>query len=121
MFSALQQNLLYLYNTMVLTLQMGFEPLQASLAKTASEFGLELLEIQGKDPRLVGLDDLSSTEIPLHLLFRSGQHLVHLVVFYERSGNYLWHGALRLKPSMDREFAPFRRLDFGRQAGAFDR
>ncbi|XP_023664264.1 ribitol-5-phosphate transferase FKTN isoform X1 [Paramormyrops kingsleyae] len=93
----------------------------ASLAKTASELGLELLEIQGKDPRLVGLDDLSSTEIPLHLLFRSSQHLVHLVVFYERSGNYLWHGALRLKPGMDREFAPFRRLDFGRQAGAFDR
>lgn len=93
----------------------------ASLAQAAAERGLEFLEVRGKDPRLVGLDDLSGTEIPLHFLFRRNGHAVHLVVFYERSGNYLWHGPLRLKPNMDRKFVSFRKLDFGRQAGAYDR
>ncbi|KAJ8338921.1 hypothetical protein SKAU_G00357070 [Synaphobranchus kaupii] len=93
----------------------------ASLAQTAAERGLEFLEVRGKDPRLVGLDDLSGTEIPLHFLFRLNGNAVHLLVFYERSGNYLWHGALRLKPNMDRKFVSFRKLDFGRQAGAYDR
>ncbi|MBN3295496.1 FKTN protein, partial [Amia calva] len=93
----------------------------AQLAQSATEAGLEFLEVRGKDPRLAGMDDLSGTEIPLHFVFRLHSHAVHLVVFYERSGNYLWHGPLRLKPSADRKFVPFRKLDFGRQAGAFDR
>ncbi|KAI1904890.1 hypothetical protein AGOR_G00010330 [Albula goreensis] len=93
----------------------------ASLAQAAAERGLELLEVRGKDPRLVGLDDLSGTEIPLHFLFRRNGHAVHVVVFYERSGNYMWHGPLRLKLSMDRKFVSFRKLDFGRHAGAYDR
>lgn len=67
------------------------------------------------------MDDLMGSEIPLHLLFRFNSRLVHVVVMYERSGNYLWNGPLRLKSSMDRTFAPFRKLDFGRYAGAYDR
>ncbi|KAJ8402077.1 hypothetical protein AAFF_G00373120 [Aldrovandia affinis] len=93
----------------------------ASLVQAAAERGLELLDVRGKDPRLVGLDDLSGTEIPLHFLFRRNGHAIHLVVFYERSGNYLWHGPLRLKANMDRKFVSFRKLDYGRQAGAYDR
>ncbi|KAK1884303.1 Adenomatous polyposis coli protein [Dissostichus eleginoides] len=46
---------------------------------------------------------------------------LQVVFLYERSGNYLWHGALRLKPEMDRRFAPFKLLDYGRHAGAYDR
>ncbi|XP_028829466.1 ribitol-5-phosphate transferase FKTN [Denticeps clupeoides] len=93
----------------------------ARLLDAAEERGLELLEIRGKDPRLVSMDDLSGKEIPLHFLFRLSNRVVHLVILYERSGNYLWHGPLRLKPGMDRKFAPFRKLDFGRYAGSYDR
>lgn len=94
---------------------------QAGLVAAAEEKGFELLEVRGKDPRLVSMDDLSGNEIPLHFLFRLQGYVVHVVVLYERSGNYLWHGVLRLKPNMDRKFAPFRRLDYGRNAGAYDR
>lgn len=47
--------------------------------------------------------------------------LSQVVFLYERSGNYLWHGALRLKANVDRSFAPFKLLDYGRHAGAYDR
>lgn len=93
----------------------------AGLLEAAEERGLELLEIRGKDPRLVSMDDLSGRDIPLHLLFRFNGRLVHVVVLYERSGNYLWHGPLRLRGSTDRTFAPFRDLQFGRYAGAYNR
>ncbi|TSL28305.1 Fukutin [Bagarius yarrelli] len=91
------------------------------LLEAAEERGLELLEIRGKDPRLVSMDDLSGRDIPLHLLFRFNNRLVHVVVLYERSGNYLWHGPLRLRGSADRTFGPFRDLEFGRYAGAYNR
>ncbi|XP_023816604.1 fukutin isoform X2 [Oryzias latipes] len=95
--------------------------------------GFELLELRGKDPRLSSLDTLSGEEIPLHFLFRLDGYIIHVggamhslclvwVVFlYERSGNYLWHGPLRLRADMDRTFAPFSLLDYGRYAGAYDR
>lgn len=67
------------------------------------------------------MDDLSGRDIPLHLLFRFNGRLVHVVVLYERSGNYLWHGPLRLQGNMDHTFAPFRDLEFGRYAGAYNR
>lgn len=94
---------------------------QAAILEAAEERGLELLEIRGKDPRLVSMDDLSGRDIPLHLLFRFSGRLVHVVVLYERSGNYLWHGPLRLRGSTDRTFAPFRDLEFGRYAGAYNK
>ncbi|KAJ8007483.1 hypothetical protein DPEC_G00117970 [Dallia pectoralis] len=93
----------------------------AGLVSAAEEKGFEMLEVRGKDPRLVNMDDLSGNEIPLHFLFRLNSYVVHVVVLYERSGNYLWHGLLRLKPNMDRKFAPFRKLDYGQNAGAYDR
>uniref|UniRef100_A0A671L6N8 Ribitol-5-phosphate transferase n=1 Tax=Sinocyclocheilus anshuiensis TaxID=1608454 RepID=A0A671L6N8_9TELE len=93
----------------------------AALLDAAAERGLELLEIHGKDSRLNSMDDLTAKEIPLHFLFRFNSHLVHVVVLYERSGKYLWHGPLRLKGSTDRTFTPFAKLDFGHHAGAYDR
>ncbi len=95
--------------------------MKAALLDAAAERGLELLEIHGKDPRLISMDDLIAKEIPLHFLFRFNSRLVHVVVLYERSGKYLWHGPLRLRGSMDRTFAPFGKLDFGHHAGAYDR
>ncbi|XP_052413713.1 fukutin isoform X1 [Carassius gibelio] len=92
----------------------------AALLDAAAERGLELLEVHGKDPRLISMDDLTAKEIPLHFLFRFNSRLVHVVVLYERSGKYLWHGPLRLRSSMDRTFAPFGKLDFGHHAGAYD-
>lgn len=90
--------------------------------KAAEERGLEVLEIRGKDPRLMSMDDMMGNEIPLHFLFRFNSHTVHVVILYERSGNYLWHGPLRLKAGMDKTFIPFvGKLDFGRYAGAYDR
>ncbi|KAF6718769.1 Fukutin [Oryzias melastigma] len=83
--------------------------------------GFELLELRGKDPRLSSLDVLSGEEIPLHLLLRLDAYIIQVVFLYERSGNYVWHGPLRLGGAMDRTFAPFTLLDYGRHAGAYDR
>ncbi|NXD73192.1 FKTN protein, partial [Eolophus roseicapillus] len=91
------------------------------LFRTAEKMGFQWLKIINKDPRLDGMDDLSGTEIPLHYIFKLASHAIHLVVFYERSGNYLWHGPLRLKQHMDRKFVPFRKLHFGRYPGAYEK
>ncbi|XP_028274230.1 ribitol-5-phosphate transferase FKTN isoform X3 [Parambassis ranga] len=87
----------------------------------AEQKGFELLELRGEDPRLASLDTLSGEKIPLYFLFRLHSYVIQVVFLYERSGNYLWHGALRLKADMDRSFAPFKLLDYGRHAGAYDR
>ncbi|XP_072511577.1 ribitol-5-phosphate transferase FKTN isoform X7 [Notamacropus eugenii] len=87
----------------------------------AERMGFQCLKIQSKDPRLDGIDYLSGTEIPLHYILKLATHAIHLVIFYERSGNYLWHGQLRLKGHSDRKFVPFRKLQYGRFPGAFDR
>lgn len=94
---------------------------QVGLLRAAEKVGFQWLKIQNKDPRLEGMEDLSGTEIPLHYVFRLATHAIHLVVFYERSGNYLWHGPLRLKRHVDRKFVPFRKLQFGRYPGAYER
>uniref|UniRef100_A0A1A7WS25 Fukutin n=1 Tax=Iconisemion striatum TaxID=60296 RepID=A0A1A7WS25_9TELE len=87
----------------------------------AQQRGFEFLELRGEDPRLASLDTLSGREIPLHFLFRLHGYTIHVVLLYERSGNYLWHGAVRLKANMDQNFAPFQLLDYGRYASAYDR
>ncbi|KAL6096400.1 fktn [Pungitius sinensis] len=87
----------------------------------AEQKGFELLELRGRDPRLASMDNLSGEEIPLHFLFRLHGHVIQVVFLYERSGNYLWHGELRLKAHMDRSFAPFKLLDYGRHPGSYDR
>ncbi|KAF0031796.1 hypothetical protein F2P81_016351 [Scophthalmus maximus] len=87
----------------------------------AEQKGFELLQLRGEDPRLASLDTLSGEEIPLHFLLRLNGHVIQVVFLYERSGNYLWHGALRLRAHADRSFAPFKMLDYGRHAGVYDR
>lgn len=94
---------------------------KSSVFRAAEKLGFQWQKYEGRDPRLEGMDDLSGTEIPLHYIFKMASHTIHLVIFYERSGNYLWHGPLRLKRNMDRKFAPFRKLQFGRHAGAYSR
>uniref|UniRef100_A0A8C3WP11 Fukutin n=1 Tax=Catagonus wagneri TaxID=51154 RepID=A0A8C3WP11_9CETA len=89
--------------------------------RLAENMGFQCLKIESKDPRLDGIDSLSGTEIPLHYICKLASHAIHLVIFYERSGNYLWHGHLRLKGHIDKKFVPFRKLQFGRYPGAFDR
>ncbi|XP_060702131.1 fukutin isoform X1 [Hemiscyllium ocellatum] len=91
------------------------------LKKEAEEEGFQWMELSGKDPRLAGMGDLSGTEIPLHCIFKLQNHAIHLVVFYERSGNFLWHGQLRLKQNMDKTFVHFRKLHFGRYPGAYSK
>ncbi|XP_065405925.1 ribitol-5-phosphate transferase FKTN isoform X6 [Chrysemys picta bellii] len=94
---------------------------EVSLVRAAEKMGFRWLKIQNKDPRLEGMDDLSGIEIPLHYIFKLAAHAIHLVVFYERSGNYVWHGPLRLKQNIDRKFVPFRKLHFGRYPGAYNK
>ncbi|ELW64570.1 FSD1-like protein, partial [Tupaia chinensis] len=89
--------------------------------RVAENMGFQCLKIESKDPRLDGIDSLSGTEIPLHYICKLATHAIHVVVFHERSGNYLWHGHLRLKGHIDRKFVPFRKLQFGHYPGAFDR
>ncbi|XP_067886638.1 fukutin isoform X1 [Heterodontus francisci] len=91
------------------------------LKKEAEEEGFQWMELSGKDPRLAGMDGLSGTEIPLHYIFKLQNHAIHLVVFYERSGNFLWHGQLRLKQNADKKFVHFRKLHFGRYPGAYNK
>ncbi|XP_029942704.1 fukutin-like isoform X2 [Salarias fasciatus] len=93
----------------------------AGFLLAAEQRGFELMEFRGEDPRLASFDSLSGEEIPLHFLFRLHGFVIQVVFLYERSGNYLWHGALRLKAGADRSFAPFTLLDYGRHAGAYDR
>lgn len=95
-----------------------FEP---AFLLAAEQKGFQVLRVHGLDPRLASLDTLSGQDIPLHLLLRLHDHFIQVVFLYERSGNYLWFGALRLRADMDRSFAPFTQLDFGRHAGALDR
>ncbi|CAJ1069819.1 fukutin isoform X1 [Xyrichtys novacula] len=87
----------------------------------AEQKGFQVLQVRGDDPRLASLDILSGQDIPLHFLLRLQDYIIQVVFLYERSGNYLWFGALRLKGDMDRSFAPFTQLDFGRHAGALNR
>nr|XP_010977002.1 fukutin isoform X4 [Camelus dromedarius] len=102
--------------------RIGFDGTQwEGWFRIAENMGFQCLKIESKDPRLDGIDSLSGTEIPLHYICRLASHAIHVVVFHERSGNYLWHGHLRLKGHIDRKFVPFRKLSFGRYAGAFDR
>nr|XP_023485592.1 fukutin isoform X2 [Equus caballus] len=102
--------------------QIGFDSIQwEGWFRIAENMGFQCLKIESKDPRLDGIDSLSGTEIPLHYICKLAAHAIHLVVFHERSGNYLWHGHLRLKGHIDRKFVPFRKLQFGRYPGAFDR
>ncbi|GAB1288519.1 Ribitol-5-phosphate transferase [Apodemus speciosus] len=104
--------------------RVGFESTQWNedgWFQIAENMGFQCLKTESKDPRLGGMDALSGTEIPLHYVCKLATHAIHLVVFHERSGNYLWHGHLRLKGHMDRKFVPFRKLQFGRYPGAFDR
>ncbi|XP_070791585.1 ribitol-5-phosphate transferase FKTN [Pituophis catenifer annectens] len=95
--------------------------LEVGLFQAAERMGFQWLKLQSKDPRLEGMEDLSGTEVPLHFIFKQATHAIHLVVFYERSGNYLWHGPLRLKLHMDRTFVPFQKLHFGRYSGAYNK
>ncbi|XP_068190944.1 ribitol-5-phosphate transferase FKTN [Antennarius striatus] len=87
----------------------------------AEQKGFDVMELRGEDPRLAGLDTLSGEEIPLFFLLHIHGYHIQVVFLYERSGNYLWHGALRLKSHMDLKFAPFKQLDYGRDPGAYDR
>ncbi|XP_059213543.1 fukutin isoform X2 [Centropristis striata] len=98
--------------------QWKYEP---GFLLAAEQRGFEMLELRGEDPRLAGLDTLSGGNIPLHFLLRLHGYIIQVVFLYERSGGYLWHGPLRLRATMDRRFAPFTRLDYGRHAGAYDR
>ncbi|XP_054843314.1 ribitol-5-phosphate transferase FKTN [Eublepharis macularius] len=95
--------------------------LEVGLFRAAERVGFQWLKVQSRDPRLEGMEDLLGTEIPLHYIFRLANHAIHVVVFYERNGNYLWHGQLRLKRHVDRKFVPFRKLQFGRYPGAYEK
>ncbi|KAM9801006.1 ribitol-5-phosphate transferase FKTN [Neosynchiropus ocellatus] len=98
--------------------QWKYEP---RLLLAAKESGFGVLELRGEDPRLVGLDVMSSQNVPLFLLLQLHGTVIQVVFLYERSGNFLWHGELRLPSHVDRALAPFKHLDYGRHAGAYDR
>ncbi|XP_029024306.1 fukutin isoform X2 [Betta splendens] len=94
---------------------------QPAFLSAAKHKGFDVLELRGHDPRLASLDTLSGEDIPLYFLLRLHGFIIQVVFLYERSGNYLWHGPLRLKAKMDLSFAPFKQLDYGRHAGAYNR
>ncbi|XP_022087266.1 fukutin-like [Acanthaster planci] len=87
--------------------------------------------LYGKDPRHLPMDHRDTPEIPLHYLFDYSGQFIHLVVFYERSNSYLWHGAVQLDPTRPGRMWPplscfenvdLRKLKFGgTYAGAYDK
>ncbi|XP_038048368.1 fukutin-like [Patiria miniata] len=87
--------------------------------------------LYGPDPRLITVDNQETGEIPLHYLFEYSGQFIHLVVFYERAGSYLWHGAARADQLSSRRMSllspcfqnlNLRKLKFGGTfAGAYDK
>ncbi|KAM9734449.1 LOW QUALITY PROTEIN: ribitol-5-phosphate transferase FKTN [Menidia menidia] len=92
---------------------------QPGLLLAARQQGFQVLELGGPDPRLA--DAQSGGRLPLHLLLRRHGYAVQVVFLYQRSGGFLWHGALRLPPHTDPHFTAFRELDYGQHPGAYDR
>ena len=49
----------------------------------------------GQDPRSIRIDNQDVQDIPLHYMFEYSGQFIHLVIFYERNRNYLWHGKVQ--------------------------
>ncbi|XP_071799336.1 ribitol-5-phosphate transferase FKTN-like isoform X1 [Asterias amurensis] len=84
----------------------------------------------GQDPRNATADHHKTPDIPLHYIFEYSGQFIHLVIFYERSSSYLWHGAVEDDPSSKRrpprlpciKDIELKRLKFGGvYAGAYNK
>jgi len=64
--------------------------------------------------------ETADTTVVTHCIFRhSSGHLIHLVVFYQRTDElYLWHSSL---PDVQHLRLTMASIQFGKHEGAFDR
>ncbi|XP_067678598.1 ribitol-5-phosphate transferase FKTN-like [Haliotis asinina] len=91
---------------------------RGSLLQDLSYHGFFLQVMASPDPRLLSSRRLNVPSIPTHYRIHQGlrfRSFIHLVVFYKRADNFLWHSAL--EPSKTTGL----NLSFGRHAGAYDR
>ncbi|XP_046544821.1 LOW QUALITY PROTEIN: fukutin-like [Haliotis rubra] len=95
-----------------------------SLLRELRDHDLDLIEVTSPDPRLLSLERLTVPSIPTHYLIHpSGRirPLIHLVVFYKRADNFLWHSHLNLSNKTNALLLDSQRLTFGKSAGGYDR
>ncbi|XP_046544820.1 fukutin-like [Haliotis rubra] len=88
---------------------------RGSVLQDLNDHGIVLQVMTSPDPRLL---TRLNVPIPTHYIIHQGgifRPFIHLVVFYKRADNFLWHSAL--EPSKTTGL----NLSFGRNAGAYDR
>ncbi|CAH1775719.1 unnamed protein product [Owenia fusiformis] len=88
--------------------------------------GFDVISLASNDPRSNVIDSLTHKEIPSHYMFsRSRTHVIHVVVFHERSNSYLWHAPIKWSLNevmvVGRSKVKLSDLTFGINAGAYDK
>lgn len=85
------------------------------------EIGAKILIFDGNNPVLIRHE--LKVQIPLHYIIIIAQHLIHIVVFYDRGNQYWWHGPLHLIGTQAKELEGFRIQDckFSQQAGSYEK
>ncbi|XP_033127463.1 fukutin-like isoform X3 [Anneissia japonica] len=58
--------------------------------------GFKILKTEGPDPQVTSHHHTTSNLVPYHYLLKYQNHLIHLVLFYERSSLYFWKAPLKL-------------------------
>ncbi|XP_023237338.1 fukutin-like [Centruroides sculpturatus] len=85
------------------------------------EIGAKVLVFDGDNPILIRHE--LKVQIPLHYIIIIYQHLIHIVVFYDRGNQYWWHGPLHLIGAQSKEVEGFKIQDckFSQQAGSYEK
>ena len=95
-----------------------FQEVTASLESS----GFTIVTFMDNDPRTIQKDDKAS--VPVHYFFTRGGFLIHLLVFYERGKDFLWHGALTWgrweKGDIEEVKINLQQVNFPLHAGAYD-
>ncbi|XP_071117908.1 ribitol-5-phosphate transferase FKTN-like [Haliotis cracherodii] len=97
---------------------------RGSLLRELRDLDLVPNEVTSPDPRLLSLERLTVPSIPTHYLIHSSgriRPLIHLVVFYKRADNFLWHSHLNLSNKTSALHLEGQSLPFGNSAGGYDR
>ena len=86
--------------------------------------GFAVVTVTDYHPQQMHVDSLLVPEVPTHYVFQRGGHALHLVVFYERDGDFWWQGPLLGKSrsgDIEQVSINTNRLKFGRHAGAYEK
>ncbi|XP_064627023.1 ribitol-5-phosphate transferase FKTN-like isoform X2 [Lineus longissimus] len=103
---------------------MGNNLHEAALVEEMEKEKFTVIPVLHKDPRHLSLLTGKAEKISTHFIFLRNFHVIHLVVFYERQGGFLWHGPVRFKMQsrnvIERLKFDAKLLRFGHYPGAYD-